>query len=88
MSREFESVTLEQIARLPRPGTSIPGTFRFTPDGSAILYLHSEDGTLTRSLWRYDLASGERRVLAGPTSDGSPLSREEEARRYVDVYFV
>jgi dipeptidyl-peptidase 4 len=81
LSREFESITLKQIARLPRPGTSGPSLFRFTPDGEAILYLHSEDESLMRSLWRYDIATGERSVLAGPAADESPLSREEELRR-------
>ena len=81
MSREYESVTLEQIAKLPRPGTSGLGTFRFTPDGSGILFLQSEDGTLTRSLWLYDIESGQRSVLAGPAADEKPMSREEELRR-------
>ena len=81
MSGEFASVTLAQIAKLPRPGTSGPSGFQFTPDGQALLYLHSEDGSMNRSLWSYDIATGTRRVLAGPASDGQPMSREEELRR-------
>src|SRR5215208_2880366 len=62
----------------------VPGRIEFTPDGKGVTYLYSEEGSLVRSLWRFDLETGERRVLAGPppaTTDESKLSREEELRR-------
>ncbi|MBA4180415.1 MAG: S9 family peptidase [Anaerolinea sp.] len=84
MTRRFETITLADLARFPRPGTVIPGRIEFTPDSKAVTYLFSEEGSLVRSLWRYDIATGERTVLAGPppasTSEGE-LSREEELRR-------
>lgn len=84
MSRPLETITLADLARFPRPGTVIPGRVGFTPDSKAVCYLFSEEGSLVRSLWRYDIATGERTVLAGPppasTSEGE-LSREEELRR-------
>jgi dipeptidyl-peptidase-4 len=76
----FATLTIEQVARYPRPGTVVPGRLGFTPDGSAVTYLFSGEGNLVRSLWRHDLATGERRVLAGPPPR-QEFSREEELRR-------
>ncbi len=84
MSDPFETITIEQVAKFPRPGMAIPASIRFTPDGKAVTYLFSESGNLVRSLWRFDLATRERTVLAGPSpasADESSLSREEELRR-------
>ena len=84
VSASAAKLTITDVARVPRPGTVVPGGLAFTPDGNGVCYLFSEEGTLVRSLWRYDLATGERRVLAGPppasTSEGQ-LSRDEELRR-------
>ena len=57
-----------------------PGMVGFTPDSSAMTWLHAADGGLVRSLWRIDVQSGERSVIAGPGAD-SPMSREEELLR-------
>jgi dipeptidyl-peptidase-4 len=84
MSGALERLTLTDVARVPRPGTVAPAGFSFTPDGTGITYLFSEEGTLVRSLWRYDIATGERRVLAGPppaSLNEGQLSRVEELRR-------
>ena len=77
-------LTVEDIGRLPLPGTDFPGNVMFSPDGGSLTYLRSSNGSLVRSLWRHDLASGERRVLAGPPSEASSeesLSHEERLRR-------
>ena len=81
MTVPYERISIEQVARYPRPGMGGPMRWSFTPDGSGITYLASEDGGLVRSLWLYDVASGERRALAGPAGGGGPISREEELRR-------
>ena len=84
MTRPYESLTITQVATFPRPGAVVPGHLGFTPDGNAVTYLFSAEGSLVRSLWRFDLATGGRTVLAGPppssTSEGE-FSREEELRR-------
>lgn len=80
MTRPFDTITIEQVAQLPRPGMTVPGMVRFTPDSRAVCYLLSAERNLARSLWRYDIATGERRVLAGPEPAQS-FSREEELRR-------
>lgn len=84
MTLPFERITLAQVAAFPRPGTVAPASLAFTPDGGGLTYLFSAEGTLVRSLWRYDLATGERTVLAGPDGAGTSglrLSRDEELRR-------
>ena len=81
MTAPYERISIEQVARYPRPGMGGPMRWSFTPDGSGITYLASEDGGLVRSLWLYDIARGERRALAGPAGGGGPISREEELRR-------
>ncbi len=84
MTHPFADLTVEQVAHYPRPGFDGPGHFGFTPDVAAVTYLFAEDGGLVRGLWRYDIATGDRTVLRGPspssTSEGA-LSREEELRR-------
>ena len=81
MTAPYTRISIEQVVRYPRPGMGGPARWSFTPDGSGIAYLASEDGGLVRSLWLYDIASGERRALAGPAGGGGPISREEELRR-------
>ena len=84
MSKPLETITLADVARQPRPGMAVPGSLAFTPDGKGVTYLFSAEGTLIRSLWYYDIATGERRVLAGPPPASlaeAQLSRGEELRR-------
>lgn len=61
-----------------------PGSAVFDPDGRSVTYLRSRDGSLVRSLWRHDLVSGERSVLADPlaeTTREETLSREDHLWR-------
>lgn len=77
-------LTLADVARYPRPGTTAPRRVAFTPDGAAITYLFSGEGTLEQQLWRFDLASGERRTLTGDdatTTATGEFSIEEQLRR-------
>lgn len=77
-----EPLTIERVARHPRPGMDGPVRWAFTPDGRGVVCLAGEDGGLVRSLRRYDVARGEWRTLAGAAeADEAPLSREEELRR-------
>ena len=74
-------LTISDVARYPRPGMSVPGMLRFSPDGRHLNWLHAESGDLVRSLWQINLETGERSVLAGPERAAEPISREEELRR-------
>ncbi|HLG43115.1 MAG TPA: prolyl oligopeptidase family serine peptidase [Planctomycetota bacterium] len=77
-------ITLDDVARFPRPGTAAPARLRFSPDGKRLTYLWSEAGTLARTLWEVDLATGERREIVRPPDEGATdanVSREEALRR-------
>ena len=77
-------LTLDDVARRPEPGTDAPGSAVFAPDGQSLTYLWSADATLVRSLWRHDLATGERTVIAVPMADSTreeTLSREDQLQR-------
>ena len=72
------------VAKLPAPGTVAPGSFAFTPDGRAVTYLKSEGASLSRVLWRMDIAGGPPRVIARPPGSGDTdanVSKEEALRR-------
>lgn len=77
-------LTLEDLARRPEIGMDAPGSGVVAPDGRSLTYLWSADGSLVRSLWRHDLASGERSVIAEPmpeTTREETLPREDRLRR-------
>ena len=80
MYRVAERLTISDVATYPRPGMDAPGMVGFTPDSAAVTWLHADDGGLVRSLWRIDVETGERSVIAGPGAD-APMSREEELLR-------
>ena len=73
------------VARLPYPGTVVPGSIAFTPDGKAITYLKSETDSLSRVLWRVEVEPGATpRVIARPPGGGDTdanVSPEEALRR-------
>ena len=75
---------LEDISRLPQPGTDVPAEVAFAPDGQGLTFLQSTDGGLVRSLWWYDLETGERQAIAGPTPGTEreeTIGHEERLRR-------
>ena len=78
--RVAERLTIADVATYPRPGMDAPGMIGFTPDSSAVTWLHAGDGGLVRSLWRIEIESGARSVIAGPGAD-APMTREEELLR-------
>ncbi len=72
------------VAKLPAPGTIAPGSFGFSTDGRTLTYLKPESTSLSRVLWKVDVASGEPRVIARPPGSGDTdanVSREEALRR-------
>ena len=76
-------LSLEDLARYPRPGMDAPTAVTFTPDQRKVAYLLAPEGSLAQELWAYDLESGERRQLTSLTegSAAGTLSLEEELRR-------
>jgi dipeptidyl-peptidase-4 len=77
-------LTLADVVRHPLPGTVAPRRVAFTPDGAAVTYLFSGAGTLEQQLWRYEIATGERRPLTGDEANGDgdrAFTIEEQLRR-------
>jgi len=75
-------LTLARVARFPPPGTRVPGSFRFTHDGRHLYFLHAEDRGTARVLFREEVESARREVVARPPTDRpEELSREETLRR-------
>lgn len=77
-------IPIEEVARYPQPGTSVPSSIRFVPEGGAITYLHSPEGTLVQRLFIQDLATGQRHELFVPPEGGATeenLSAEEKLQR-------
>src|SRR5689334_5901694 len=60
------AVEAADVARLPQPGSVVPGSFAFAPDGQALTFLKSESASLSRVLWRVELPEGTPRVIARP----------------------
>ncbi len=77
-------LTLDRVARYPPPGTRIPGSFQFSGDGRYLYFLDTKGDGVSRSLFREELATGHRELVAQPPTiderDGV-LSREETLRR-------
>jgi dipeptidyl-peptidase 4 len=77
-------LTLERVARYPPPGARIPGSFRFNHDSRHLYFLHAEGDGIARSLFRLDVKTGARELVARPPGAEGPdnvLSREEVLRR-------
>jgi dipeptidyl-peptidase-4 len=77
-------LTLDDVARYPYPGTSVPAAMRFSPDDALVTFLAAADDSLTQSLVAYDVATGKRSVLFDAARGGvreETASREETLRR-------
>jgi dipeptidyl-peptidase-4 len=82
--RSKRRVEAADVARLPAPGSVVPGSFAFTPDGTALTYLKSESASLSRVLWRVTMDGDAPRVVARPPGGGDTeanLSAAEKLRR-------
>ena len=80
------AVTLDDVARMPRPGTTAPEHVSFSPDGRTLTFLAQPPGSasLARVLWSHDLETGTQDVLFSPRGEGvteAAVSQEEALRR-------
>src|SRR5258708_4412101 len=73
------------VARLPHPGTVVPGAIAFSNDGRSVHYLKSENNSLSRVLWRAKVGkSPDPQVIARAPGSGdtdASVSRDEQLRR-------
>jgi dipeptidyl-peptidase 4 len=78
-----DRLSLERVARYPPPGTKVAGTFRFAHDGRRLYFLAVEGAGVSRSLFREDVVSGAREIVARPpeASGETTLTPEEVLRR-------
>jgi len=77
-------ITIEEVARFPRPGTSVPGRPAFSPDDQWVTFLWSEDGSLTRALHGFEIATGQRKALPALAQAGiseENLTLEQKLQR-------
>lgn len=83
-AQEPRPVTPADVVIFPPPGAAAPSAFAYTPDGSAITYLHSEDFSNTKVLWRASADGKATKVIARPPGEGDTdanVSPEEALRR-------
>src|SRR5690606_18420630 len=81
-------ITLEDIATYPQPGTAVPGSTSFSPDGKWLTWLDSPDDSLSRELFAAPIDDagelGEVRRVVEPPDGGvseDKLSPEEKLAR-------
>lgn len=79
------AIPIEEVAKYPLPGTSIPGATQFSADGRWLTYLASPDQSLTRQLYVEPVdGSTPARVMFSPPEGGATednLSPEEKLQR-------
>jgi dipeptidyl-peptidase-4 len=78
------ALSIEEVARFPRPGMAIPGELAFSPDDKLITYLFSPDASLTRQFYAYNPETGEQSLVIEPPDGGATdenISLEEALRR-------
>jgi len=76
----YEKVTFEQIGGARRRGAGLPAQFRFLPEGGALTYLFPRGDSTVMDLVHYNLATGERRIMAQAPTEGQ-YGLDEELRR-------
>jgi len=80
-----QKLTLEQIAKFPRPGMAgVPTRIGFTPDSQTVTFLQAEGNSLVLQLWAWDIKTHTRRKLIEPPAQSqneANLSQEEKLRR-------
>ncbi|KAL0479736.1 dipeptidyl aminopeptidase [Acrasis kona] len=75
-------IELEDVVSRP-PGWSFPDSIQFSPDNKRVSYLMSEDRSLTRQLYSFEVETGSSALLIKQSGNDSEegLSLEEQLRR-------
>ncbi len=75
-------IPIEEIAKFPPPGMSVPVSFSFSPDDSLLTYLYGADGSPVRKLYALDTRTGESNVIqAAAEPESEDLTIEEQLLR-------
>ncbi len=83
-NQEERQMPIEEVARFPLPGMSIPSRLAFSPNDRLVSYLFSPEGGLTQQLYAYDLEKAEHHLLVTPPAGSvaeENISLEETLRR-------
>jgi dipeptidyl-peptidase-4 len=94
-AKATELLRVEDVAARPLPGTSLPGSLRFSPDGALVTYIFAAEEALGQQLYGFDPKTVQTRRLAFPpgiddaTEAGAappdaerPRARPPEVSRY------
>jgi dipeptidyl-peptidase 4 len=79
----MRTITTTDVARRPLPGTTVPASIRFSPDGRVVTFLLAAPGSLHQSLVVLDVTSGRSREVPTPGAavEEDSISLEEKLRR-------
>ncbi|ETV95303.1 hypothetical protein H310_11203 [Aphanomyces invadans] len=78
------TITYEDVARLPTPGSNAPTNLQFSPNGRLLAFLHSSSNELSQELYGMDIESKQVTLVARPPGSGNTennMSLEEKLRR-------
>jgi len=77
------NVSLEDIINQPAPGASYPNSIKFSPNNEQVTYLFSEERSLTRQLYSFNVDTSSSSLLITQSGNDSEegLSLEEQLRR-------
>ena len=81
---DLTKIPIEEIAKWPAPGTSVPHKIAFSPDDKLVTFLLSPENSLVQELFAYDVEKGTRATLVQPPAGGiteDNLSLEEKLQR-------
>lgn len=76
-------LTTTDVARRPLPGTVVPTSMAFSPDGRTLTYLLARTGTLEQRLTAVDVETGDTRTVVTPGTavEEASIPLEEQLRR-------
>ncbi|HEY8076809.1 MAG TPA: hypothetical protein VIF62_21935, partial [Labilithrix sp.] len=60
---EASAIGFARIAKFPEPGWNVPRAIAWSPDGKVVTYLASEDDSEKMSLFAFELATKQSRVI-------------------------
>lgn len=84
MTKNYTTISYEDIATYPQPGNAYPGNISFSSDDRQVIYLDPVNHSLVKQLVSFDTQTFTREILVSPswqavTEDN--LSAEEKLRR-------
>lgn len=79
----IKTIPVEEIAKFPGPGNIYPGEFNFSPDGEILVFLKSENNSLSMSLFSMNVKTKELKLLhsANQQETDKDLTLAEKLRR-------